>query len=39
MFAKPRYCGAMQVLDSNEVDREVRFAVRAFLAAYGAKAK
>ena len=36
MFAKGRHCGAMQALDLDQVDREVRFAVRAFLAAYGA---
>ena len=37
MFAKARHCGAMQALDLDEVDREVRFAVKAFLAAYGTK--
>jgi AcrR family transcriptional regulator len=39
MFAEARHCGAMQTLDLNSVDEEVRWAVRAFLAAYGAKPK
>lgn len=37
MFAKARHCGAMQTLDVKAVDEEVRWAVRAFLAAYGVK--
>ena len=39
LFSKARHCGAMQILKPKEVEEEVRWAVRVFLAAYGAKTK